>query len=39
MERFPEMTIKILLLAALVGSIVAGADGRTWAGVMKRKSS
>ncbi len=39
MERFPEMVIKILLLAVLVGSIVAGADGPDWTGIMKRKSS
>ncbi len=33
------MVIKILLLAVLVGSIVAGADGHNWAAAMKRKSS
>lgn len=33
------MIIKILLLAILVGSIVAGAERRDWTGMMKRKNS
>jgi len=33
------MVIKILLLAVLLGSIVAGAEKPDWAGMMKRKNS
>jgi len=33
------MVIKILLLAVLVGSIVAGAEKPDWTGMIKRKTS
>jgi hypothetical protein len=37
--EIPEMLIKLLLLAVLLGSIVAGAERPDWTGVIKRKIS